>query len=259
LKRKQIYWIVLVAVLGSVLLSVAADTGFAGLGGGGGPMPGVIFLDLSDLNEAIGAAGYPALREVVLLMGGGGYGGAMYGVRLGGLGAGGSSAASIGDQSVVLDLNYGGILMEKSVRMDTDMTLALGGLLGRGSLDLRLVKDLPDTFSDAVGTPYVSSMSRGFFAVQPHVAFEVRPVSWVWARVQLGYLWTLVDPWTFESAEFPGPPGFFGGFVAQMMVRFGLPNWLSKMESTDGGNGTAPSLPVPEPSQEQTPSDLREP
>jgi hypothetical protein len=242
---------VLIIVLCGVGLAAANDGSLAALGGGG-PMPGVVFLELSDLNQITAEAGYPALREVVLLMGGGGYAGATYGVRVGGLGFGGSTEASAGDRSVTLSVDYGGLLIEKGVRADGDLTVVLGSLLGGGSLDLRLVKNLPGSFSDAVTSPYVSTLSRDFFAVQPYVAFEVRPLSWAWARLQFGLLWTLAEPWTFESAEFFGPPRSFGGFTAQIMIRFGVPDWMTK--GTSAAAEGAPSSVVA-PQQEQTPSE----
>ncbi|MCK5245346.1 hypothetical protein KAR02_00495, partial [Candidatus Bipolaricaulota bacterium] len=48
-----------------------------------------------------------------------------------------------------------------------------------------------------------------------------KPCSWMWARFQLGFLWTLTDNWTFEDAEFSGPPSALGGVTASLMIRFG--------------------------------------
>ena len=45
--------------------------------GGGGPMPACLFLDLSGLNQIIEANGYGPLGDMVFLMGGGGFGGAV--------------------------------------------------------------------------------------------------------------------------------------------------------------------------------------
>jgi len=57
--------------------------------------------------------------------------------------------------------------------------------------------------------------------VQPYIAFESKPFSWMLARFQLGFLWTLADQWTFEEAEFAGPPRTLGGLTASLMLRFG--------------------------------------
>lgn len=189
--------------------------------GGGGPMPTLLFLDLDDLNGAITAAGYPQIDQVLFANGGGGYVGALDGIRIGGFGVGGSNLSASESRSVSFDLAYGGMMIEKAVQAEDGFTVVLGTMLGFGSLDLRFVSDLPETFEDAVGNPFVSSMTKEFFAIQPYIAFESKPFSWMWVRFQLGFLWTLADDWTFEEAEFAGPPRTLGGLAATLMLRFG--------------------------------------
>lgn len=214
-------------ILGILILGLVDSLGFANgdsnpiYGGGGGPMPSLLFLDLTDLNTATAATGYPALKEVLFLMGGGGYGGEVSGLRMGGYGVSGMTESLRGERTVEFEINYGGLMIEKAVDTQANLTLVLGTLVGGGTADLRLVSYLPDTFEDAVASPYVSTMSKDFFAVQPYVAFESQPLPWMWSRLQVGLLWTLTDHWTFEDAQFPGPPKALGGIIAQVMLRFG--------------------------------------
>jgi len=189
--------------------------------GGGGPMPTLMFLNLEDLNGSITVAGYPQINQVLFANGGGGYIGQLDGLRIGGFGLSGDTVSNSGSRSVSFDLAYGGIMVEKAVSNDDEFTVVLGTLLGLGSLDLRFISDIPVSFEDAVANPFVSSMSKEFFAVQPYIAFESKPFSWMWARLQLGFLWTLADQWTFEDAEFAGPPRTLGGLTASLMLRFG--------------------------------------
>ena len=189
--------------------------------GGGGPMPTLLFLDLEDLNSAITSSGYPQLSQVLFGNGGGGYGGALDGLRIGGFGVGGDTSSVSESRSVSFDIAYGGMMIEKAVRNDDDFTVVLGTLLGFGGLDLRFVSTVPETFEEAVANPFVSSMSKDFYVVQPYIAFESKPFSWMSARFQLGFLWTLAGPWTFEEAEFAGPPRTLGGLTATLMLRFG--------------------------------------
>jgi len=189
--------------------------------GGGGPMPTLLFLDLEDLNSAITSSGYPQLSQVLFGNGGGGYGGALDGLRIGGFGLGGDTLSVSESRSVSFDIAYGGMMIEKAVRSDDDFTVVLGTLLGFGGLNLRFVSAIPETFEDAVANPFVSSMSKDFYVVQPYIAFEAKPFSWMSARFQLGFLWTLADQWTFEEAEFAGPPRTLGGLTATLMLRFG--------------------------------------
>ena len=215
--------------------------------GGGGPMPSVFFLTLDDLNEVLVDSGYPSLPGLMFLWQAGGHAGDVDGVRIGGYGGTGDLNATQEGRSVALEMIYGGLSLEKGVRADDEMVLVLGTLLGGGTLDLTLVRYLPSSFQGAVETPYVSSMSKGFFAVQPYVAFETQPLSWLWSRLQIGFLWTLTGDWEFESAGFPGPPSSLGGLSVQMMFRFGPaepdiePPVENPAEEDPGNQGAAPS------------------
>jgi hypothetical protein len=218
--------------------------------GGGGPMPTLLFLDLDDLNAAVTEAGYPQISQILFAMGGGGYGGVLDGVRVGGFGVGGDSLSASASRSVSLELGYGGLIIEKAVHTEDDFHVVLGTMLGLGSLDLRFISDLPNSFQDAVANPFVSTMTKAFYAVQPYIAFESKPCSWMWARLQLGFLWTLADPWTFEEATFSGPPRTLGGLSASFMIRFGggepflfgdpeatLDRMIEKLDSAAPSNG----------------------
>lgn len=205
----------------SALISFADDAVANQFGSGGGPMPTLLFLDLEDLNGTITEAGYPQINQVMFGWGGSAYGGALDGIRVGGFGMSGDNNSSSASRQASLDLSYGGVMIEKATDASNDVTVVLGTLLGFGDLDLRLVSGLPSSFADAVNDPFISSLSKEFYAVQPYIAFESRPCSWMWARLQLGFLWTLAGDWEFEGAEFPGPPRTLGGFSAGLMIRFG--------------------------------------
>jgi hypothetical protein len=189
--------------------------------GGGGPMPTLLFLDLEDLNGAITDGGYPQLTEILFANGGGGYGGMLDGFRIGGYGLGGDTSAVSGSRSVTLNMEYGGLLMENAVSNNDDFTVVVGTLLGLGSLDLHFVIEAPETFEEAIANPFISSISKDFYAVHPYIAFEAKPLSWMWTRFQVGYLWTLAGDWSFEEAEFTGPPRSLGGLTLGIMIRFG--------------------------------------
>ena len=214
----------LILVVGMVLAiscAVGANGPQKEAGVGGGPMPSILFLDLGDLNAAVTAAGYPRISEVLFAMGGSGYGGRADGIRFGGVGGGGATTSRDGERSVRFGLDYYGFLVEKATASDAGLTVVLGTLLGGGRLDLRLIDRFPDSFEDAVGAPYVASMTKELYALQPYIAFEARPLHWLATRFQVGFLWTLTDPWAFEEAEFSGPPRTLTGLVASLTVQFG--------------------------------------
>jgi len=216
--RTSIAAILLVASFS--LLATADGTTTVGVVG---PTPAILFLQLDTLNSAITTAGYPRITEVLFTMGGSGLAGRDDGVRFGGMGTSGATISRDGTRSVRLALDYYGLLVEKATHSESDLTVVLGAMLGGGSLDLRLIHRVPDTFDDAAGMPYVASMSKCLYAVEPYVAFETRPSSWLSTRLQFGLLWALTDPWTFEEAEFAGPPRTMAGLVASLTLQFGLP------------------------------------
>ena len=243
--------ILAIATLLVVSCAVGADGSEDGTPGGGGPTPSILFLDFGGLNGAVTAAGYPRISEVLFVMGGSGYGGRADGIRFGGLGGGGATTSRNGERSVRLDLDYYGFLVEKAAASDSGLTIVLGAMLGGGSLDLRLIDRFPDSFEDALGAPYVASMTKGFYMLQPYVAFEARPLSWMSARFQLGFLWALTDPWAFEEAEFSGPPRTLTGLVASLTVQFGGPGGERDAEPRENQQ----DQPVPEAGSAEPPEE----
>jgi hypothetical protein len=209
----------------SMILAMSCTSGANGpqeeAGVGGGPVPSILFLDLGGLNAAVTAAGYPRISEVLFTMGGSGYGGRVNGIRIGGIGAGGATTSRSGERSVRFGVDYYGLLVEKATASGSGLTIVLGTLLGGGSLDLRLIDRFPDTFADAVGAPYVASMTKEFYALQPYIAFEARPLSWMATRFRVGFMWALTERWAFEEVEFSGPPRTLTGLVASLTVQFG--------------------------------------
>jgi hypothetical protein len=206
-----------------ILAESASDMGFSA---GGGPMPALLFLDLDDLNTAVTHAGYPQISQVLFVMGGAGYGSISDDLRIGGVGLSGDTTSISGSRSVSLTMGYGGATIEKAAVTEDDYTILLGTMLGYGNLDLRFIRDVPDSFDDAVAQPFLSSMTKGFYVVQPYVAFESKPLSWIWMRFQLGFLWSLPENWSFEDTEFSGPPHTMTGLSVSAMIRFGG-GWVS--------------------------------
>lgn len=253
-----------------LLLCLVPVLGFAGekpaeaFFGGGGPMPTLLFLDLEDLNHVITGEGFPQLSQVLFANGGGGYGGIVDGLRLGGFGLSADTLSVSDSQSISLDMSYGGLMIEKAVRNDADFTVVLGTLLGFGSLDLRIIDGVPSTFADAIATPFISAMSKDFYAVQPYIAFESNPFSWMSARFQLGFLWALADPWAFEENVFAGPPRTLTGLTATLMLRFGGADRIAMEEveaaieelsqELESWDAPSPEATEPEPADPAEPS-----
>jgi hypothetical protein len=137
------------------------------------------------------------------------------------MGAGGESTVSEGDRRVTLAVSYYGLILESGRAWDPDLTVVLGAMFGGGSLELTLVHDTPASFDEAVGTPLRTAMTKPLYVLQPYIAFEARPLSWLSTRLQLGVLWGLADPWDIEEEELSGPPRSVTALVASLAVQFG--------------------------------------
>ncbi|MCD6321358.1 hypothetical protein J7L84_03830 [Candidatus Bipolaricaulota bacterium] len=188
-------------------------------GGFGGPGAAFLFWDLSSLNDALAAAGYPTLDGNFLLYGGIGAGGD--GTLFGGGGFGGSMRAVAGDRSAEVSLGFGAALAEIEVTERERLEAAVGALFGGGSVDLILHSRSYSGFEDALSNPGDLYLSRGFFSFLPYVSAAFRPLEWLGVRVMLGYLLTFPGPWEEGGTELPGPPRTFGGPYLGICIVFG--------------------------------------
>jgi len=148
----------LIVVLSLCLLAIGASVANGSgnvFGGGTGPMPTLLFLDLEDLNCALTQAGYPQIGQVLFATGSGGYWGTLDGVRIGGFGVGGDNVSELQSRSASFNMKYGGMMVEKAVQTQDDFTVVLGTMFGLGSASLRLIDSLPTTFDEAVGHPFI--------------------------------------------------------------------------------------------------------
>jgi len=189
--------------------------------GGGGPMPGFVFLDVASLNEVLVDNGYAPLNEPVLMMGGGGYGGLIEDMRYGGAGLGGEISSTLGEKTATLSLGFGGLLVERGISTGQKNSLTIGIVMGGGGADLNLTDHRATTFEGAVADVPSLYVTREFFAIEPYVGLEIPILSWVMLKARLGYLFTFGGRWQIEGYELPGPPHSFSCPVISIMVAFG--------------------------------------
>ncbi len=188
-------------------------------GGFGGPGAAFLFWDLSSLNEALAAAGYPTLDGSLLLYGGIGAGGDE--ILFGGGGFGGSSRVAAGDRSAEVSLGFGAALAEIEVLKRERFEAAVGALFGGGSVDLILHSQNYGGFEDAFSNPGDLYLSRGFLSFLPYVSAAFRPLEWLGMRFMLGNLLTFPGPWEEGRTKLPGPPRTFGGPFLGFCIVFG--------------------------------------
>lgn len=184
-------------------------------------MPGLLLLDLEGLNQVLLANGYGPLDEMIFLMGGGGFGGLVEGLRFGGLGAGGEVSSILGDKVAKLAVGFGGFMVERGLFSGERYSLSAGAVIGGGGADLGLLDHRSASFEDAIVNPPSVSLTRGFFAVETYVGIDFSLLDWVMVKVNLGYLWTFGEPWKLDGLPLPGPPEKLSAPLIQIMISFG--------------------------------------
>ena len=204
--------------------------------GGGGMAATLLFLDLSELNRVLEANGYGPLPDRVFLMGGGGFGGEVRGLRFGGLGVGGEASSILGDKVATLSLGFGGFLIEQGLFAGERYGLSLGTVIGGGGADLTLLDHRSTSFEGAIADPPNIRLTRGFFALETHLGLDFALLDWLMLRVNLGYLWTFGGPWKQDGLPLPGPPESFNAPLVRFMITFGGRGELEEERATiEGG------------------------
>lgn len=211
--------VLVVAVMAALGLTLVAEgVGF----GGGGPLRGVLLLELAGLNASLATAGFPALAGGLTLAGGSGIGGVTGEFALGGMGFGGSLEARQGDRSVKLEMGYGAFVMEYPLALGRRALLSCGAGIGGGGATLTLRFRQADDFQDALASPTVTQLDTGFFGLLPYLRLQVAPLEWLLLDGWAGYLLTLPGPWKEGDRELAVTPSLAGPFLALEIVFGGM-------------------------------------
>lgn len=233
MSRRGLSILMLVSLISLPLVAVQAQEAVEGPEeglGGGGPMPGLLLLDLAGLNERLEANGYAPLVEMVSVMGGGGYGGEVRGLRFGGLGWSGDATSLAGQKAATLSIGFGGVMIERGLFAGEGYSLSLGAVIGGGGADLDLLDHRSTSFEDAIRNPANTSLTRGFFAIQTYAGLEFTLLDWIMLKVNLGYLWTFGEPWQQAGIPLIGPPESLSAPLVQVLVTFGGRGTLEEQE-----------------------------
>jgi len=218
--KKSIWLVTLIILLVGSIFSQGLNIGqFGGLGGGDF---GAQWLDVKELNTQLKAVGFPELKDVSLVNGGGGYG-VIGRFIIGGEGYGLINSEKSGENMVELSIGYGTfnlgylILSNQAFRM-----YALGGI-GGGETSLKIFKDPDSTdfesifvdfnentiytqfpvFKVGINADYILSFSNndaaGGLAIGLAAGYIYAPMGWVSD-------WKLSDRTITEVPNF-GPTG----------------------------------------------------
>lgn len=223
--RQAVLIVVLLGFIGTLSLVGLASApdqsaGLTGFGFGG-PMVGLFSLDLGEVNDVLIDAGYAPLDERLFAFGGGGGGGTIGGLSLGGTGWGGSLTSLSGEKKAELTLGFGGMDLAYVAGGNERSLLTLGVVIGGGSVELKLRDHSPESFEDAINDPNTTSLSQGFFALEPYIRFQVQPLAWLGFKLQLGYLFAFPGEWEDDGHVLSGPSLDLNGPFVGVALTFG--------------------------------------
>ena len=186
-----------------------------------GPLIGLFSLDLEEVNDVLIDAGYAPISGQLFAFGGEGVGGVIGGFSLGGSGWGGSVTSLLGEKQVELSLGFGGMDLAYVVGGNERSFLTFGAVIGGGSVELILRDHFPESFEAAISNPTTTTLSQGFFALEPYVRFQVQPLSWLGFKLQLGYLFSFPGEWEEGERSIPGPSLNLSGPFVAITLTFG--------------------------------------
>ncbi|MBO8130184.1 MAG: hypothetical protein H0Z29_01555 [Candidatus Marinimicrobia bacterium] len=193
-------------------------------GGAGGFELMILKLDVPALNEQLKNIGVPALDDMMILTGGGGWAFLGKGIRVGGYGFGGfnSKSAKPGEiqKEVTLSVGLGGMLVEKVFHPFNNSELYIGTGFGGGGMSIDIVqwsgpkswKEIWDGFSiDSLNTAhsyfdYDISLSNAFFYVLPTIGFRYNVFRWFAIGINVNYLYCWNDKWKHKDKIVTGVP-----------------------------------------------------
>lgn len=187
----------------------------AKVGGGGGFTPVLLFWNVDALNDFVPLNASKFDNTPMLLLGGGGYAYIMLieNLRVGGMGAGGSTTTSAVSGGVRRDLEvsigFGGVTIEYTIPVFERLDIVPGILLGGGGFDITMTRDRGGLKTwDSLWTEFdtnspTSDLSRKlegtFFVYQPSLQVEFAVLRWLGLRVGVSYVGMASPSWELDE------------------------------------------------------------
>lgn len=200
----------------------------AKIGGAGGFTPLLLFWDVDAFNGLLPTSVQKLDRSPMLLTGGQGFAYIMLveNLRIGGMGAGGSSQTSAiagpFRRDVKVDISFGGVTIEYAIPIVERLDIVPGILLGGGAMDITMRRDdgsfktWSSLWSDFDGTDasvnYTRRLGGSFFVYQPSVQVELAVLRWLAIRVGASYVGMASPSWELdEKFSVAGVPSSVSG------------------------------------------------
>ena len=196
-------------------------------GGGGGFTPGWSFTNMNSLNKMLDQTYLPKVsKNGIFTTGGGGfiYIGFVPGLRIGGMGYGGSTS----DKSIVTNATGelmfnaetvystggGGVTIEYTLPFIKSIGVSPGLIIGGGNITVELYKNQGVHYWDGLGIPsdLHNTLKNNFWLITPTLNIEIPFYRFFCFRIGAGYNFTLGEKWTYNNDQnLDGVPSDFNG------------------------------------------------
>ena len=209
----------------------------APFGGGGGYTPGWIFINLDELNKQLISFGSGQLTKSGFYTSGGAgfiYIGFVPGLRVGGMGFGGSTSESAllngFEREAIYSISGGGFTVEYTLPFIKNAAVSVGTIIGGGGIQIELYKnagsfDWQNLFTESSSNNISRRINNNFFLLTPTLNVDIPFYRFVSFRIGGGYQLAFGKTWKAENDKelFNVPSKLNGnGFFIQTGIFFGF-------------------------------------
>jgi hypothetical protein len=189
-------------------------------GGGGGFSPGWSFVKVNSLNNKLSLINMPQVaKNGIFTTGGGGfiYVGFVPGLRIGGMGYGGStdnlSMANGINTETFYSIGGGGMTIEYTLPFVKSIGVSPGLIIGGGNISVELYQHGVNNGWNGLGLQLGlhNTLNNNFWLIAPTINIEIPFYRFFCFRVGAGYNFTLGEKWTMNNQDFSSVPSDFNG------------------------------------------------
>ena len=233
--KEKVFYILL--FLSAISLAQEKKYFDAPFGGGGGYTPGWIFVNLDELNQQLIPFGSGQLSKSGFYTSGGAgfiYIGFVPGLRVGGMGFGGSTSESAFlngfEREAIYSISGGGFTIEYTFPFIKNIAVSVGTIIGGGGIQIELYKnagsfDWQNLFTEASSNNISRRLINNFFLLTPTLNVDIPFYRFVSLRIGGGYQLAFGKTWKAENNKelFNVPSKLNGnGFFIQTGIFFGF-------------------------------------